>query len=295
MEVGNIYINRPNTGARVGIEPFGGFKMSGTGPKAGGEDYLPSFKCFPLQKRVNEIEVDNEPFESQPVPDRYPSGLTYKMRKEKAITVIETILAQYETFSETIDHESKVVLEKLAKDIVLDEYDIQNIIYDNTKIPGQISISKKDILVGGGLFITNHTRLDTRLFSMVMVNLVLGNEFNFITTTVSSKEAWDKVFEYIFASGFSFFNTGVVLSHIKDISNLMNSARFIAYNNEIALKDDFKVIFKTMSPKDAMPRIINVDRFALRLWEREQLNLFTQTRSFAINTMRHGAPLELEL
>ena len=31
MESGNIYINRPITGARVGIEPFGGFKLSGTG------------------------------------------------------------------------------------------------------------------------------------------------------------------------------------------------------------------------------------------------------------------------
>ncbi|PJB53109.1 MAG: hypothetical protein CO099_08985, partial [Bdellovibrio sp. CG_4_9_14_3_um_filter_39_7] len=34
MENGNIYINRGITGARVAVEPFGGFKMSGTGPKA---------------------------------------------------------------------------------------------------------------------------------------------------------------------------------------------------------------------------------------------------------------------
>ena len=43
MRCGNIYINRPNTGARVGIEPFGGFKLSGTGPKAGSTDYLRAF------------------------------------------------------------------------------------------------------------------------------------------------------------------------------------------------------------------------------------------------------------
>ncbi|MBM4342949.1 MAG: proline dehydrogenase family protein [Deltaproteobacteria bacterium] len=40
--VGNLYVNRPITGARVAIEPFGGFWMSGTGPKAGGPDYLPA-------------------------------------------------------------------------------------------------------------------------------------------------------------------------------------------------------------------------------------------------------------
>ncbi|TNE69978.1 L-glutamate gamma-semialdehyde dehydrogenase [bacterium] len=38
--VGNLYINRKNTGALVGAQPFGGFNMSGTDGKAGGKDYL---------------------------------------------------------------------------------------------------------------------------------------------------------------------------------------------------------------------------------------------------------------
>jgi RHH-type proline utilization regulon transcriptional repressor/proline dehydrogenase/delta 1-pyrroline-5-carboxylate dehydrogenase len=40
---GNVYINRSCTGAVVGRHPFGGFKMSGGGTKAGGEDYLLNF------------------------------------------------------------------------------------------------------------------------------------------------------------------------------------------------------------------------------------------------------------
>jgi RHH-type transcriptional regulator, proline utilization regulon repressor / proline dehydrogenase / delta 1-pyrroline-5-carboxylate dehydrogenase len=40
LDAGNLYINRPITAARVGIEPFGGFKRSGTGPKAGGDEYI---------------------------------------------------------------------------------------------------------------------------------------------------------------------------------------------------------------------------------------------------------------
>lgn len=47
--VGNLYVNRTITGARVGIEPFGGFQMSGTGPKAGGRDYLTSFVTLPIE------------------------------------------------------------------------------------------------------------------------------------------------------------------------------------------------------------------------------------------------------
>lgn len=38
--VGNLYFNRGCTGAVVGYQPFGGFKMSGTDSKAGGPDYL---------------------------------------------------------------------------------------------------------------------------------------------------------------------------------------------------------------------------------------------------------------
>jgi delta 1-pyrroline-5-carboxylate dehydrogenase len=40
---GNVYVNRGITGARVGIEPFGGRKLSGTGPKTGGTEYLLAF------------------------------------------------------------------------------------------------------------------------------------------------------------------------------------------------------------------------------------------------------------
>ena len=43
FEVGNLYINRTTTGAIVARQPFGGFKMSGVGSKAGGPDYLLQF------------------------------------------------------------------------------------------------------------------------------------------------------------------------------------------------------------------------------------------------------------
>jgi 1-pyrroline-5-carboxylate dehydrogenase len=40
LHVGNLYLNRKCTGALVGVQPFGGFNMSGTDSKAGGSDYL---------------------------------------------------------------------------------------------------------------------------------------------------------------------------------------------------------------------------------------------------------------
>jgi RHH-type proline utilization regulon transcriptional repressor/proline dehydrogenase/delta 1-pyrroline-5-carboxylate dehydrogenase len=50
--VGNVYINRAMTGAVVGVQPFGGEGLSGTGPKAGGPHYLMRF-CSEQSVTVN--------------------------------------------------------------------------------------------------------------------------------------------------------------------------------------------------------------------------------------------------
>ena len=41
--IGNVYVNRNMIGAVVGVQPFGGEGLSGTGPKAGGPHYLVRF------------------------------------------------------------------------------------------------------------------------------------------------------------------------------------------------------------------------------------------------------------
>jgi RHH-type transcriptional regulator, proline utilization regulon repressor / proline dehydrogenase / delta 1-pyrroline-5-carboxylate dehydrogenase len=58
FEVGNLYINRSITGAIVDRQPFGGFKLSGVGSKAGGPDYLFQF----LEPRVITENVQRQGF-----------------------------------------------------------------------------------------------------------------------------------------------------------------------------------------------------------------------------------------
>ena len=43
LATGNVYVNRNMIGAVVGTQPFGGSGLSGTGPKAGGPNYLRRF------------------------------------------------------------------------------------------------------------------------------------------------------------------------------------------------------------------------------------------------------------
>jgi len=58
FEVGNLYVNRGITGAIVARQPFGGFKLSGVGSKAGGPDYLLQF----LEPRVVTENVQRQGF-----------------------------------------------------------------------------------------------------------------------------------------------------------------------------------------------------------------------------------------
>jgi len=56
IEAGNIYINRNIIGATVGVQPFGGAKLSGTGPKAGGPLYLGRLVAEPPAGALDGLE-----------------------------------------------------------------------------------------------------------------------------------------------------------------------------------------------------------------------------------------------
>jgi len=62
--IGNVYVNRNIIGAVVGVQPFGGEGLSGTGPKAGGPDYLRRFAAEPRIDAITpplQLDVANEP------------------------------------------------------------------------------------------------------------------------------------------------------------------------------------------------------------------------------------------
>jgi RHH-type proline utilization regulon transcriptional repressor/proline dehydrogenase/delta 1-pyrroline-5-carboxylate dehydrogenase len=67
FSVGNLYLNRPITGALVGRQPFGGFKLSGIGSKAGGPDYLKHF-LIPINVTENTLRRGFAPATEQGEP-----------------------------------------------------------------------------------------------------------------------------------------------------------------------------------------------------------------------------------
>jgi RHH-type proline utilization regulon transcriptional repressor/proline dehydrogenase/delta 1-pyrroline-5-carboxylate dehydrogenase len=75
---GNVYINRNMIGAIVGVQPFGGRGLSGTGPKAGGPNYLPRLmkeKATPkFSSQVNKF-TDDKAIQSDEVAFEQANGL----------------------------------------------------------------------------------------------------------------------------------------------------------------------------------------------------------------------------
>lgn len=64
LQAGNIYLNRAITGALVNRQPFGGFKFSGIGTKAGGPDYLAQF-VIPINITENSMRHGFAPSEKK--------------------------------------------------------------------------------------------------------------------------------------------------------------------------------------------------------------------------------------
>ena len=72
LHVGNIYVNRNQIGAVVGSQPFGGEGLSGTGPKAGGPDYLPRFTAPEPGQPAGHAEGSADPAKVQAALDATP-------------------------------------------------------------------------------------------------------------------------------------------------------------------------------------------------------------------------------
>ncbi|HSS65954.1 MAG TPA: bifunctional proline dehydrogenase/L-glutamate gamma-semialdehyde dehydrogenase PutA [Gammaproteobacteria bacterium] len=61
VRAGNAYVNRNQIGAVVGVQPFGGEGLSGTGPKAGGPHYIPRFASERAVKEKSERKIYRQP------------------------------------------------------------------------------------------------------------------------------------------------------------------------------------------------------------------------------------------
>jgi RHH-type proline utilization regulon transcriptional repressor/proline dehydrogenase/delta 1-pyrroline-5-carboxylate dehydrogenase len=290
--VGNIYINRPSTGARVAIEPFGGFKMSGTGPKAGGVDYLYQFNRLVKAKVKQTKPVYNIETEIEDYIVRF-SKLSESRRVYNSKKMIKQLVNQFEFFFNTIDELDKLRLNELIEFITDGNFDLSSREFPNRYIPGQINFNKRNIPLGIGVLIDTGTDLKFDVAFDFLVNLLVGNGISIITTNDENHDKWKSIVELALNCGFSKFNISVSNLPKTKILKLLQDYEFNFILNASGLLDrDYK---ETVLKKHMNLCLVKFIKAGESETTDQAIAKFTHCRAFAINTMRLGAPLELTL
>jgi RHH-type proline utilization regulon transcriptional repressor/proline dehydrogenase/delta 1-pyrroline-5-carboxylate dehydrogenase len=297
MACGNIYINRSITGARVGIEPFGGFKMSGTGPKAGSKAYVPTFHHVPYA-HLSEDEPEQQCTGSDFSFDLCRrSGLWSKARVQKTMDAMELIIQRYEILFAAIGEE-KEQLKTFQKWLSRYGEQFMDKQHPNHIIPGQLCYS--DFSMGGeyAIVASNHEKPHLTTLLRTLSALCMGVGVTVLCRSEKSYTWWTSLHNYFVQVGFSKENFNVFKpslslfeEKVRDplVSYLIadGNQSWVSYINEVASSDykDDKRMKKIMSVMDA-PEIQDYKNYLVS---------FAWVRAFAVNTMRHGAPMNITI
>jgi RHH-type proline utilization regulon transcriptional repressor/proline dehydrogenase/delta 1-pyrroline-5-carboxylate dehydrogenase len=302
MESGNVYVNRNVTGARVGIEPFGGFKLSGTGPKAGGRSYLRAFH-FSKNLEVLDLSVPkDDPKGLRPSEYRFdlarPSGLSSVGRAQRLVKSLEVFYVRYEQLFKTVDGDHKLVLEKFKKWMAKNMIDFVETEHHNKKIPGQISVNNHHLVKEHALVLAYSPRPSFVTFLQVLSAVAMGTGVTIVARNQVSYQWWSQVVEVLNLNGFSRENVDVYYATKERADEALSGPLLstVVYDGdreglETVLKDVYQHLPNALRMRHVMTSFDSADiRDFKRFCEH-----FICVRSFAINTMRHGAPLSLEL
>lgn len=291
---GNIYINRPNTGARVAIEPFGGFKMSGTGPKAGSKDYLRSFVVRnPKEVNTNVSTKWGDESLNQMV---QKSGLSYGKRLSKVQKLIDELLVQFEVYLNSIREDDKRLLNSLKSYLLSESNNLETCEFPNRNIPGQLNFDKRNLGIGPVIMVVGSKEIGISELSYFLLNLVVGNGLSVVCVDEGARHSWTRLVDLAYRSGLSTFNLQVVSPHQSVLEHLLKRPyALVMIEGDLEEKQKFVNMALKDRFEDFMRKVIVIDENDYQDDWYEYLFDLTHGRSFAVNTMRHGAPLELTL
>ena len=296
LRAGNLYVNRPNTGARVAIEPFGGFRMSGTGPKAGSAEYLREFH-FPMihqDTRYNDIKFAQDTGYTLQVPR--PSLISIKGRISRFEIFSLDFMEKYELFMGTVSEKDKRELMEFIKWVKanLDHYLTGK--HLNFVIPGQLSYNDKSLIKEAGLFVAVSGRPGVRALQYFLGAMALGSGISIAAVTPEAYETWKSILDIAWKSGFSKSNIDIAMMSPATLKTLLRSPHysFVWAGSYARMKDElYGDILEGEAIAKDMRKILSDADGVTHTDPVMVLDQFVWTRSLAINTMRHGAPLEL--
>lgn len=299
MEAGNIYVNRTITGARVGIEPFGGFKLSGSGPKAGGKDYLTAFhltsNITPALESKNVYEVSGQASDYQFELCR-PSFTSEKFRLKRVAASVDEVINHFESLFKGIYAREKESLQDLKSWIEEEFTSFVGEYHSNIFVPGQISVNdhqqhQSHVLMVGTQKIPNFKSL-----LYVISALLTGSGVTIVATNQASFEWWGKLHGLFYRQGISKNNFDVFFptpARLESTLNLIEIESVIIDCRDEELATWISLVRKGNDQGKHLRRVLCFQDAPEMKDFNQYLLTFTKVRSLAINIMRHGAPLEV--
>ncbi len=262
-KAGNLYVNRPNTGARVAIEPFGGFKYSGTGPKAGGRRYL------------RELHVNDESFEK-----------------------IETVISKngsnyYQTALKNHESESQRLQNILSREMI--DRDFYNMLFKvlengyqspNRFIEGQLSYTLTDVSEKKVLIILSQEEISLKISRWINSSYLFGLPTTIICTN-----------QKVYAEASSHYASLQSIEILFGNFELLESFAFKTFFERVILDgdEDFRErCFKQINLFGERSLTKVFSNISGNIYDEEDyIRFLSEPKSVALNTMRHGAPLNL--
>lgn len=300
IESGNIYINRTITGARVAIEPFGGFKLSGSGPKAGGKHYLLSLH------QINEMNYLDTNAQKPAIEEGFdeiislqkPSKLSTESRIERMEKFLDDFIPSFETYYQGIFHTYKGTLRDYKKWISKSFLNFSYCEHQNRTIPGQLSFNNYQLKAEHALVIATSDRPDLKTLIQIFSCISVGTGLTIACRNKAIFQWWNNLISSLLQAGFSKENIKVFFVKSTQLKKIINDPKLsiIIYDGSLEdfnahLGDFFDGEYEDIRTKQLLTI---ADHLKADDFYHQALN-YIWMRSLAINTMRHGAPLDLEI
>lgn len=303
---GNIYVNRKITGARVGVEPFGGFQLSGTGPKTGGEEYVLAF--LRRQGEYRSAPPDH-PQRSEPFDSTFPDDVrpwdyvTVNERHDVLAEALENLAKDHAGLVNLVGQWKRVELEQatvLADQAIATAGKVLVSVSEiaepqpTMKIPGQSASVRWDTPRGIGLVAVDDGADPADLVALLFGGLLAGNGLAVSSSTGSHPFAQSLV-DQLKASGVP----GEALHLAPVSSNLEAMAAGPINFAAISLgQDETRAVYQALGVTGEklgqrwLKALISLNDGS-RPGGAGFLRLFAHPKTIAVQTLRLGADLEL--
>jgi RHH-type proline utilization regulon transcriptional repressor/proline dehydrogenase/delta 1-pyrroline-5-carboxylate dehydrogenase len=225
-----------------------------------------------------------------------PSLISIPGRLSRFENFSNEFMNQYELFMGAINEREKAELIQFISWIKANLANYLTTKHLNHVIPGQLSYNDKSLVKEAGLFVMVSPTPSFKSISYLLGALSLGSGISIACTTLEAYSTWKGILDLAWKSGFSKSNLDISLVNDLDVTQLLEgpgysyvyAGHYHNYHQEL-----YQHILDGQSLESNMRQILSENDGVILLSPASVLDLFVWTRSIAVNTMRHGAPLEL--